>query len=59
LNLPITDDNGVPIQTRGVTSCAGVYFLGLHWMHTFRSAILPFVGRDAAYIADHIDHAAA
>jgi hypothetical protein len=28
---------------------------GLHWMHKFRSAILPFVGRDASYLADHID----
>ena len=58
LKLPITDANGVPIQQRGVTACPGVYFLGLHWMHTFRSAILSFVGRDAAYLADHIDHLA-
>ena len=46
---------GAPVQTRGVTACPGVYFLGLHWMHTFRSAILSFVGRDAAYLAEHID----
>jgi len=58
LKLPITDSNGAPMQQRGVTSCPGVYFLGLHWMHTFRSAVLPFVGRDAAYLADHIDHLA-
>jgi putative flavoprotein involved in K+ transport len=56
LKLPITDGNGVPIQQRGVTACPGVYFLGLHWMHTFRSAILSFVGRDAAHLADQIDH---
>jgi putative flavoprotein involved in K+ transport len=56
LKLPITDANGVPIQQRGVTACPGVYFLGLHWMHSWRSAILPFVGQDAAYLADHIDH---
>lgn len=55
LKLPITDAKGIPIQQRGVTSSPGVYFLGLHWMHTFRSAILSFVGRDAAYLADHID----
>jgi putative flavoprotein involved in K+ transport len=56
LKLPITDTKGTPIQQRGVTTSRGVYFLGLHWMHTFRSAILSFVGRDAAYIADHIEH---
>jgi putative flavoprotein involved in K+ transport len=58
LKLPITDANGAPIQQRGVTACPGVYFLGLHWMHTIRSSILSFVGRDAAYLADHIDHLA-
>jgi putative flavoprotein involved in K+ transport len=55
LKLPVTDAGGTPIQQRGVTTCPGVYFLGLHWMHTFRSAILSFVGRDAGYIADHMD----
>jgi putative flavoprotein involved in K+ transport len=58
LKLPITDAHGAPIQQRGVTACPGVYFLGLHWMHTFRSAVLSFVGRDAAYLADHIDRLA-
>ena len=58
LKLPITDANGVPIQQRGVTASPGIYFLGLHWMHTFRSAILSFVGRDAAYLADQIDRLA-
>lgn len=55
VKLPIIDAKGIPIQQRGVTICPGVYFLGLHWMHTFRSAILAFVGRDAAYLADHMD----
>lgn len=55
VHLPIIDANGLPIQMRGVTACRGVYFLGLHWMHTFRSAILAFMGRDAGYLAGHID----
>jgi putative flavoprotein involved in K+ transport len=58
VKLPILDAKGAPVQQRGVTASAGVYFLGLHWMHTFRSAILAFVGRDASYLADHIDHLA-
>ena len=58
VKLPIVDAKGAPVQQRGVTACSGVYFLGLHWMHTFRSAILPFVGRDASYLADHIDQLA-
>jgi len=58
VQLPIFDAQGAPVQQRGVTPCPGIYFLGLHWMHTFRSAILPFVGRDASYLADHIDQLA-
>jgi len=54
VKLPILDSRGTPVRQRGVTACPGVYFLGLHWMHTFRSAILSFVGRDASYLADHI-----
>src|SRR5262249_60491148 len=55
VKLPILHANGAPVQQRGVTACPGVYFLGLHWMHTWRSAILAFVSRDAAYLADYID----
>ena len=55
IKLPVIHADGSPIQQRGVTACPGVYFLGLHWMHTWRSAILAFVGQDAAYLADHID----
>jgi putative flavoprotein involved in K+ transport len=58
LRLRVTDSNGAPIQQRGVIACPGVYFLGLHWMHTFRSGVLSFVGRDAAYLADHMDRSA-
>jgi len=54
VHLPIFEPNGKPIQQRGVTSQRGIYFLGLHWMHTFKSGILPFVGEDAAYIANHL-----
>jgi putative flavoprotein involved in K+ transport len=55
VKLPIFHPDGAPAQQRGATACPGVYFLGLHWMHTFRSAVIAYVGRDAAYIADHID----
>jgi putative flavoprotein involved in K+ transport len=52
--LPVFDPSGAPIQKRGVTSCPGLYFLGLHWMHTFKSGLLSFVGEDAAYLADYM-----
>ena len=47
--------DGAPIQKRGVTACPGLYFLGLHWMHSFKSGALFGVGDDATFIADHIN----
>ena len=54
LPLPVLDEQGRPIQQRGVTSVPGLYFLGLHWMHTFKSGLLSGVGADADYLADRL-----
>jgi putative flavoprotein involved in K+ transport len=54
LKLPVLDERGAPLQRRGLTSCPNIYFLGLHWMYKFKSAILAYVVEDAAYLADHI-----
>jgi len=40
--------------TNEVSPVAGLYVLGLPWQHTTGSALLGFVGHDAAYLADHI-----
>jgi putative flavoprotein involved in K+ transport len=55
LDLPVLDSRGAPVQERGVTAVPRMYFLGLHWMHTFGSGLLSYVGRDAAYIAQHME----
>jgi putative flavoprotein involved in K+ transport len=54
LKVPVFDECGTPVQQRGVTDCANLYFLGLHWMHTFKSGVVFGVGDDAAYLADQI-----
>jgi putative flavoprotein involved in K+ transport len=54
IKLPVFDELGRPAQERGVTRIPGLYFLGLHWMHTFKSGLLPGVGSDAEYLADHM-----
>jgi putative flavoprotein involved in K+ transport len=54
LKIPVLSKDGVPIQERGVTRRAGLYFLGLHWMHTFKSGVIFGVGDDASHIADHM-----
>lgn len=52
---PIFDKFGYPVQERGVTARPGLYFIGLHWLHTIRSGLLAGVGDDATHVAAHID----
>jgi putative flavoprotein involved in K+ transport len=42
-------------QSRGVTSSPGLYTLGRSWQHSRGSALLGWVGNDAAYLAEHIE----
>jgi putative flavoprotein involved in K+ transport len=55
LRAPVLDVHGRPVQQRGVTEAPGLYFLGLHWMYTFKSGLLAGVGSDAEYLAEHMD----
>jgi putative flavoprotein involved in K+ transport len=51
---PVTDGEGRPKHTRGVTEVPGLYMLGMQWQFTRGSALLGFVKDDAAFIADRI-----
>src|SRR6266487_242385 len=51
----IKDESGRIIHRRGVTDAPGVVFIGLTWQHTRGSALIGFVGDDAAFIADRMD----
>jgi putative flavoprotein involved in K+ transport len=54
VKLPVTTEDGYPIQQRGVTRYAGLYFIGLPWLYKLKSGFIFGVGEDAAYIAEHI-----
>jgi putative flavoprotein involved in K+ transport len=54
VDLPIFDGAGYPTHRRGVTSMDGVYVLGLPWLYTWGSGRFVGVGRDAAFICEHI-----
>jgi putative flavoprotein involved in K+ transport len=54
LGVPVFDARGRPLQQRGITRVPGLYFLGLHWMHTFKSGLLSGVGNDAEHLAEHM-----
>jgi putative flavoprotein involved in K+ transport len=54
LHLPVLDDSGAPIHYHGVTDVPGLVFLGLPWQRNRGSALVGWVGRDAALLADHL-----
>jgi putative flavoprotein involved in K+ transport len=49
-----TDERGRILHQRGVTPSPGLYMLGLTWQHTRGSALLGWVGNDAAFLAGQI-----
>jgi putative flavoprotein involved in K+ transport len=55
IHLPVFDQTGEPEQVRGVIAKEpGLYFVGLLFLYAATSDVLPGVGRDAEYIANHI-----
>jgi putative flavoprotein involved in K+ transport len=54
VKFPVFDEMGFPVQVDGQTSVTGLYFVGVHWMRKFKSAILYGVGEDAEVVARQI-----
>jgi putative flavoprotein involved in K+ transport len=50
VKLPVTDEDGFPIQRRGVTQYPGLYFVGMNWLSKRKSAILYGVNEDVEHI---------
>ncbi len=54
VHVPWVDEDGYPIQQRGVTAFPGLYVVGLPWLHTVLSGLIFGVGPDAEHIARHM-----
>jgi putative flavoprotein involved in K+ transport len=54
LRVPVLDGDGRPVHGGGVTAAPGLYFLGLPWQRSRGSALLGWVGGDAAHLAARI-----
>jgi putative flavoprotein involved in K+ transport len=55
IDIPeIKDERGQVRHLRGVTESPGLYLLGMTWQYTRTSALLGWVGIDAAYLAERI-----
>jgi putative flavoprotein involved in K+ transport len=54
IDIAAFDAANQPLQRRGISVVAGLYFLGLQWMSRMASSFMSGVGDDAAVLADHI-----
>ncbi|MDX6641472.1 MAG: putative flavoprotein involved in transport, partial [Solirubrobacteraceae bacterium] len=54
IQIPGITSDGRVAHDRGASPVPGLHFLGLPWQHTRGSALLGFVGADAAYTANRI-----
>ena len=54
LHLPVLDASGEIRQRRGVTPYPGLYVLGQRFQHYRNSNFIDGVGRDAAFVVDHL-----
>lgn len=50
----VRDESGGISHRRGITDAAGLFFIGLTWQHTRGSALIGYVGHDAAFIAGRL-----
>jgi putative flavoprotein involved in K+ transport len=50
----VTDEVAYPVTDRGETTAAGLYFLGLNFLHTRKSGIVYGVGADAEHVATQL-----
>ena len=56
IDIPeVKNERGEIHHARGVTDSPGLYLLGMTWQYTRTSALLGWVGIDAAYLADRIE----
>ena len=54
VKLPVLDQDGFPIQVRGVTGYPGLYFVGLPWLYAVKSGLLLGVGSQARVVVEDL-----
>jgi len=50
VKLPLTDEDGFPLQQRGITQYPGLYFIGMNWLYKRKSVTLVGVNEDVEHI---------
>lgn len=55
VQFPVLDEDGYPVQSRGVSEVPGLYFVGMHFLHRRKSGLPWGIAADAEYIAEYMD----
>jgi len=50
VKLPLTDDDGFPLQERGITRYPGLFFVGTNWLYKRKSVTLLGMNEDVEYL---------
>ena len=57
IDLPVTGDDGWPLETRGVVASApGLYFVGQAFQYAFASMLVGGPAGDAEYVLKHLSY---
>jgi putative flavoprotein involved in K+ transport len=54
IDAPVFNGRGYPAHNRGITPQAGLYFIGLPWLHTWGSGRFSGIARDAGHVVGAI-----
>lgn len=54
VKLPVADEDGFPIQQRGISKYPGLYFVGTNWLYKRKSVSLAGLEEDVEYIIANI-----
>jgi putative flavoprotein involved in K+ transport len=54
IKLPVFNENGSPLHKDGSSPVDGLYFMGLHFLRTRKSAIIFGIKEDAEFIASNV-----
>jgi putative flavoprotein involved in K+ transport len=52
IHAPVTDEDGRPMHTRGISPVPGIYFLGFPWLHSRKSGLIHGIDDDARFVAE-------
>lgn len=54
LHVPVLDDAGQPMHTRGLSPVPGIYFTGFPWLASRGSGLILGAGEDARLVVEHL-----